>query len=429
MANEGGFLDAIRCDEKEYLVWKWSPTGKPNSSQKENTIRWGSTLRVKDGELAVFVYKQNSGQIQDFFVGPQDITLKTANLPVLASFIGLVSAGSSPFQAEVYFINLSGNLQIRFGIPYFDLYDPRFPDLGVPCAVRGTLTFNLTDHLKFIKLNRLISFELEDLKKQIKDTFIRKAKSIIINLPKDDGFTIMQIEKNIDNISDKLKDVLNPILQDDFGINLKRLDISAIELDKDNNHYRQLKRITVDQQSKVIETKTNLELTNLEEIMRIQRKEVEFGVEARNFTVHQLNQQTDVLKTAAQNLGSMGNIGGGDGSGGFNPAGLAAGMIIGGGVGSQISGMMQNMRPASSVPPVLPQNIYHISVNGNQAGPFTIQQLRELVSQGQFNKSFHVWTQGMANWDLAGNIKEINDSLFMNSPPPPPPPAPPGTST
>ena len=89
MANEGGFLDAIRCDEKEYLVWKWSPTGKPNSSQKENTIRWGSTLRVKDGELAVFVYKQNSGQIQDFFVGPQDINLKTANLPVLASIVGL----------------------------------------------------------------------------------------------------------------------------------------------------------------------------------------------------------------------------------------------------------------------------------------------------------------------------------------------------
>ena len=36
--NEGGFLDVIRCDEKEYLVHKWSPSGVANSSKKENGL-------------------------------------------------------------------------------------------------------------------------------------------------------------------------------------------------------------------------------------------------------------------------------------------------------------------------------------------------------------------------------------------------------
>jgi hypothetical protein len=50
--SESGLMDVIRCDEQEYLVWKWRPSGEANSTKKENSIRYGSSLRVKDGELA-----------------------------------------------------------------------------------------------------------------------------------------------------------------------------------------------------------------------------------------------------------------------------------------------------------------------------------------------------------------------------------------
>ena len=56
--KEGGLMDVIRCDEVNYLVWKWRPSGEANSTRKENSIRYGSSLRVKDGEMAVFLYKQ-----------------------------------------------------------------------------------------------------------------------------------------------------------------------------------------------------------------------------------------------------------------------------------------------------------------------------------------------------------------------------------
>ena len=150
--SEGGFMDVIRCDESEYLVWKWRPSGEANSTNKENAIRYGSSLRVKDGEVAIFVYKQKDGSVQDYIVGPYDETIKTANFPILSSIVGLAFGGASPFQAEVYFINLSGNIQVKFGIPYFDVFDPRFLDFGVPMAVRGTITFNITDYKEFIKI-------------------------------------------------------------------------------------------------------------------------------------------------------------------------------------------------------------------------------------------------------------------------------------
>jgi len=91
--EEGGFMDVIRCDEQEYLVWKWRPSGAANSTNKENAIRYGSSLRVKDGEVAVFVYKQKDGAMQDFIVGPYDQTIKTANFPILSSIVGAAFGG------------------------------------------------------------------------------------------------------------------------------------------------------------------------------------------------------------------------------------------------------------------------------------------------------------------------------------------------
>lgn len=414
--TEGGLMDVIRCDEQEYLVWKWKPSGSANSTKKENAIRYGSSLRVKDGELAVFFYQQNDGTIQDFIIGPYDDTIKTANFPILTSIVGSAFGGSSPFQAEIYFINLAGNNQLKFGIPYFDVFDPRFPDLGVPCAVRGNLTFNLTDYKAFIKLNRLREFDLEAFKNQIKDFFIRKAKSIVLNIPIDENIPVMQLERKIDDIGDLVKSKIKTALEEDFGINLKRIDISALELDKENSHYHQLKKSTADQQTKFIEAKTDIEIENLDETMRIKRKDMELGVEGKNFQVHQLNKSADVLKTAAENLGEMGNVNLG-GGGGLNPAGLMMGMGIGGAMGNQISGMMGNLNQQTPPPP--PKLQYFIALNGQQSGPFTIEQLKQYVQGGQFTKQHHVWKEGMSAWELAENVQELS-SVFSVVPPPPP---------
>ncbi len=413
--EEGGLMDVIRCDEKEYLVHKWTPSGGANSTKKENSIRFGSSLRVKDGELAVFVYQQKDGSMQDYILGPIDETIKTANFPILANIVGSAFGGSSPFQAEIYFVNLSGNIQIKFGIPYFDMYDPRFGDLGIPCSVRGTLTFNLTDYKSFIKLNRLINFELDEFKSQIKDFFIRKAKSVIINIPQDANIPVMQIERKIDEISDMVQAKLKLALEEDFGINLKRLDLSVIELDKEHPHYIQLKKSTADQQTKFAVASTDIGIENLSETTRIQRKEMEMGVEGRNFTVHQLNQQTDVLKTAAENLGGMGNVNLGVG-GGLNPIGLMTGMAIGGAMGNQMGGMMNNINKTPPPPPAL---AFHISLNGQQSGPFDLEQLKQFAQNGQFTINHHVWKDGMAGWELANTVQELIN-VFPSVPPPPP---------
>lgn len=192
--RKGGLMDEIRCDEPSYLVWKWHPSGvQSGETVRENSIRWGSSLRVKDGEVAVFVYKQKDGTMQDFIVGPFDQTIKTANFPVLASIVGLAYEGGTPFQAEVYFINLARIIQVKFAVPFFDVYDPRFADFGVPVAVRGTISFGITDYREFIKLHRLSSFNLDDFQKQIRDAVSRYVKDAVANAPAANNIPVIQI--------------------------------------------------------------------------------------------------------------------------------------------------------------------------------------------------------------------------------------------
>jgi membrane protease subunit (stomatin/prohibitin family) len=435
--SEGGFMDVIRCDEQEYLVWKWRPSGEANTTKKENAIRYGSSLRVKDGELAVFVYQQKDGAMQDFIVGPYDQTIKTANFPILSSIVGAAFGGASPFQAEIYFINLAGNVPIKFGVPYFNITDTRLPDFPVPMSVRGQIIFNITDYKLFIKNTRLINFELDDFKNLIKSAVTSSIKSGVMNINRTNPLNLVQIEENLDFINESLKTKLKDTFSEDFGVNLKRFDIDTLELDQESEGFKRLLKVTREQQEKTISAQTDVNIKNLndmqqinadnlEDTLKIQREEAQRAQKLQTETnfigAHALNQQTDVLKTAANSLGEMGNIGGG---GGMNPAGMMAGMAMGGAMGGQMAGMMnqmgQNMNQQQNTPPPPPQIEYSVSVNGQTAGPFNMQQLQQMVQNGQLTQNTHVWKQGMAAWELAGNVQELS-SLFASVPPPPPPP-------
>lgn len=465
----GGLMNVIRCDEPEYLVWKWRPDGQElGESSRENSIRYGSSLRVKDGEVAVFVYKQPSGAVQDYIVGPYDETIKTQNFPVLASIVGTAFGGESPFQAEIYFINLAGIIQVKFAIPYFGVQDPRFPDLSIPISAGGTFSFRVEDYKEFIKVNRLINFSLDDFENQVKDAVIRRVKGTLANVLFQLNCPLVQIERNIEGIGDILRDKLKVDFED-FGVVLRRFDLSRIEPDKEDENWGKLQKVTADfairstsaNQDIAIDTakaQADVNIQNLAEMqrinaenmaesLRIQREERQYaqhlGSQSQNMGAYQAALQADVLKTGAQSLGQMGSMDMGGGNGGFNPAGMMTGMAMGGAMGQQMAGMMNTMgqqinqsmaqggvpqppqppQAPGAVPPPPPgssPNVqYSVASNGQTFGPFNWAQLQQLVQQGQLTQQSYVWKQGMAGWEIAGNIAELSP-LFGSMPPPPP---------
>lgn len=432
--RKGGFMDEIRCDEPSYLIWKWHPSG---SQLGENSIRWGSSLRVKDGEVEVFVYKQKHGTVQDFIVGPYDEIIKTNNFPVLASIVGLAYEGGTPFQAEIYFINLAQIIQVKFGVPFFDVYDPRFDDFGVPVAVRGTISFKINDYRQFIKLHRLSSFNLNDFQIQIRDAVIRYVKDTVANAPAVNNIPLVQIETKTAQINDTIEFDISERLREHFGVEVSGVDISAIELDKSSDGYRQLMSVTKDiagstvkaeARIKSIADKQRIEMENYEETLRIQREEGQYAqhkaTQSANIGAFQVEKQAEVGVAGAEALGQMGANGAGTvdlgSSTGFNPAAMMAGMALGGAVGQNIAGTMntvmnQPMQTGTVIPPI-PTVAYYVAVNGQATGPYELNALNQMATTGQFKADSLVWKNGMSEWAKADDIDELK-SMFIVMPP------------
>ena len=450
----GGFMDAIRCDEKNYLIWKWHPEGtKEGRNRRENSIRWGSTLHVREGEVAAFVYSQSDGRKIEFIEGPCDKFIETDNFPILASLVSFSYHGDTPFQAEVYFINLAQIIQLRFAIPYFDVCDSRFPDLGVPTAVRGTVSFMIADYREFVRLHRLTTFTMVDFERQIRDAVIRYVKAAVSNAPDEFGIPMIQLERKIDQINDAIEHRVRERLINEFGIAVSSLDIAAIDVDKTSNAYRQLKSLTQDRAAKLIYAKDDVDIKEMRDGQRLgvlekagrtlsdiressyaRRKQTQTA----NLTAYQLEVQHDVGIAGALGLGSADHGSNASNYGlGMNPASVIAEMQVGAAVGQNIANSVnaamnnsgaQYQTSKQTVPPPIPVVAYHVAIGGQPSAPCDFATLSRMVQSGTLTEDTLVWKTGMESWVRAGDVTELS-ALFSPIPPIPNsgiPPVPPG---
>lgn len=58
---------------------------------------------------------------------------------------------------------------------------------------------------------------------------------------------------------------------------------------------------------------------------------------------------------------------------------------------------------------------FKIMINGQEQGPFTLDQLKQMIQDGQLFRNTMVWQQGMTSWSEAEQVPELND-LFKSIP-------------
>ena len=359
--------------------------------------------------------------------------------------------------------NLSKGSQVNFAIPFFDVFDPRFMDYGVPVSVHGTIAYAIEDMDLFHSVNKNEAYSDETFQQKLRGTVTKFVKGIVTNAPTDAQIPAIQLERKIMEISELVQSKVAPQVERLFGVTIRQLDITNIMIDKDSRGYRELKALTADLEKENVMAKhqanlsnfnlqntlnqdqlkmqsnlsldamkrqqemqlggqeqiQDMNLENQRETMRIQREEMQrasrLQTEQTFLGAHQANLNAGVLNNATDNginafRQQQPQMGGG------MMGGMGAPQMPGMGGAPQMPGM--GMKQAT------PQVSYMIGVNGQQAGPFDWNQLQQLVQQGQLTQQTYVWKQGMANWDFAGNVQELQP-LFMNAAPPQMPGMPP----
>ena len=489
-ANKGGILaDMIMSPEqnRDWLIYKWRPEGEEaGSTNRENSIRYSSSLTVRQGEVAVFQYaSRGTTGNQDYIEGYFSDTVKTANLPILANIVGAAYGGGTPFAAQVYFINMAGVNQVQFGVPYFNMFDPRLPDHPVEVTVRGTITFRIVDYRNFVNLQSLVDFDMSKFSNQVKNAIIDNVRNSMMDIMVKLGRPLAQIETYRREIKTILEGDLMSNLLNVYGVTMVDLNLAAIELNKECPGYQKVASLTQvaaetqidlgaqgmrDQYAINMQTNAAMaaaQVENQAESMRINREETQYAqrmqTDLGGMDLHRLRAQTEMVNATAAGMGNMG-AGGSMGGGGFNPGAMMAGMAMGGTVGQGMAGMMGNvfnqmnqnmpgmtppglppqgagapppmpdtgapppMPGAGAVPPApgaAPAFQFSVSVEGQTYGPFDMNALAQMAAAGQINAQSMMWREGMPAWQQAGTLPELAP-LFAAAPPqggmPPPPP-------
>lgn len=351
--------------------------------------------------------------------------------------------------------NLSKGSQVNFAIPFFDVFDPRLQDYGVPVSVHGTIVYSIEDMDLFHSVNKNEAYSDETFQQKLRGTVTKFVKGVVTNAPTDAQIPVVQLERKILEISNLIQQYVKPQVEQLFGITVRQLDITRMNIDKESRGYRELKALTADLERERVMAQHNAQISNFNlqndlnqeqlkmqstlnldamkrqqemqlggqeqiqdmnlenqrETMRIQREEMQrasrLQTEQTFLGAHQANLSAGVLNNATDN-----------GINAFRQQQPQMGAAMGLGAAPQMPGMGgAPQMPGMQMKQATPQVSYMVGVNGQQAGPFDWNQLQQLVSQGQLTQQTYVWKQGMANWDFAGNVQELQP-LFMNAAPP-----------
>jgi membrane protease subunit (stomatin/prohibitin family) len=337
----------------------------------QNEIKDGAQLIVREGQTAVFL---NEGRLADVFK-PGTYTLNTQNLPILATLKGWKYGFNSPFKAEVYFVNTHLFTDEKWGTKNpVTLNDERFGLVEIRAF--GTYAFRINDAGKFLidivgTDNNFTNFEInEHLKSLIATRFtdtVGEAK-----LP------IELYAANTTELSETCKEVMQPEFNS-VGISLEKFFIENVsmpeDLKKEIFEYSRIDKLDLDKLTKFKTAKA--------------------------------------IEAAANNEG--GTAGAGMGMG----MGFVLAQQMGGLMSPQMGGQAAAPQAQNIMPPPMPAAIqYFYAVNGQQAGPANLEQLKALFANRTINKDSLIWKQGMSGWTSLNQVDELKAFLGGSLPPP-----------
>lgn len=356
----GEFIDIIEWVDTsdDTIVWKFP--------RYQNEIKMNAKLTVRESQLAVFM---NEGVIADIFK-PGMYTLTTQNLPILSTLKGWKYGFDSPYKADVFFVSTRQFVNQKWGTrnPVM-LRDAEFGPVRLRAF--GSFAFRVKDAGVFIKEVAATNpeFSVEGVNEQLRNLAITRGMDAIAQAK----IPVLDLAANYDEVSA----LITGKIQDEFGelgLELTKFLIENISLPP--------------------------------EVEAAMDKRSSMGI-VGNLGAYAQFQAANAMEQAATNPNG----------GGLAGAGLGAGM------GMAIGGQLGNVFQPNSVqpndgPPPLPAAVQFFAVvNGQQAGPYTTEQLSQLINAGTINQQSHVWKKGMAAWAVANTVPEVA-ALFNNVPPP-----------
>lgn len=319
--------------DNETFVWK-SPKEDFNSLTQ---------LIVHESQEAILF---KNGQALDLF-GPGRYTLQTQNIPKLGKVLGRTVDEKTPFHCEVYFINKTEQMSIKWGtdskVQYID------PQYGFPLQLgaSGEMALRVADSRKL--LIKLVGTE-NALGQQKLVSFFRaflmaRVKTYIAQVIKANAINVFEIDEHLTAFSEQLQALLLPDFAE-YGITLARFFVTNIVKPDGDRQYEKFKELHFRQYADIAEAKLRQQTDLIHAQTEAQKLVIDSKAQAtkrqqEGYTYAQ-ERGFSVAEKVAQNeaVGQFINMG----------VGLGTMAGVGGAVGSMVGGAVNQAMDAAKEP-------------------------------------------------------------------------------
>lgn len=350
-------------DSRHTLVWRFP--------RYQNEIKNGAQLIVRPGQAAVFVHR---GQVADIFQ-PGHYELKTDNLPLLSTIAGWKYGFDSPFRSEVYFVSTKQITDLKWGTPNpIMLRDPEFG----PIRIRAFGTYGLRAVDPRALLLEIVGTDQSVDADEITELLRSMINSTLADVLGSSNVAALDLASKYQEFSETLRKAVEEKIDDEYGLEIPQLFIVNISLPE--------------AVEKALDTRTSMGVIG-------------------DMGQYQQYQMGQAMTMAAENP---------SGGGAAEGMGLGLGFAMAGKM--MQPGMMGNAPGAAPPPP--PVAAWHVAVNGQTKGPFSLQQISAGVASGEVTPTTLIWTNGMPAWTAANQVQQLAGAFSAPPPPPPPPPTP-----
>ncbi|MDY3927832.1 MAG: SPFH domain-containing protein [Clostridia bacterium] len=292
-----------------------------------------SQLIVHESQEAVFFM---NGQALDLF-GAGRYTLETQNIPLIRNIINIPTGGRTPFHCEVYFINKTQQLAIKWGTDSQVQYMEPTYHFPLQIGASGEMVLSVNDSrkllVKVVGTERILTRTALTIK--FRSFLMSKIKPYIAKTMQESPFTIFEADSHMGELSETLHQMLIPDFNE-YGITLEHFFVTNIAKPDGETAYERFKDLHIRQFSDVAEAQLKQKVGIIDEETEKKRRIIEAeGISAKRqiegYTYAQ-ERGFDVAEKVAENeaVGEFTNMGVG--------MGTMAG--VGGAVGGMVGGLM-----------------------------------------------------------------------------------------
>ncbi len=319
------------------FIWK-------HPSEDFNSL---TQLVVHESQEAIFMM---NGQALDLF-GPGRYTLETQNIPELGKFLKRLTGDESPFHCEVYFINKTEQMAVKWGTDSkVQFMEPTY-HFPIQIGACGEMSLRAEDSRKL--LLKLVGTEASLGQTQMVQYFraflMTRVKSYLAQVMREQQISVFEIDEHLNAISQTLHTMLRPDFTE-YGVSLEHFFVTTIVKPDGELSYEKFKTLHFRQYADIAEAKLRQQVGVIEQQTEAQRMVIESQAIAQKRALegytYQQERGFDVAEKVAQNeaVGQFTNMGVGLGT----MAGV--GGAVGGIVGSSINTAMNSTMIQPPVP-------------------------------------------------------------------------------